>query len=52
MLYGVVTKDNGWYTIRAEDFPYRRYLYYSRREAISRYRAEFNLKGKHIYFNQ
>lgn len=37
MLYGVVMKDNGWYTIRVEDFPYRRYLYYSRREAISRY---------------
>lgn len=51
MLYGSITKDNGWYIIQVEGFPYRKYLYYSRREAISRYRAKFNLKGKHIRFN-
>ena len=45
MLYGSITKDDVWYIIQVEGFPRRKYLYYSRREAVSRYRAEFNLTG-------
>lgn len=51
MLHGTITKDHGWYIVGVNYFPHRKYLYYTRREAISRYRAEFNLKGKHIRFN-
>lgn len=51
MLYGSIWKDDGWYVVKVEGFPRRQYLYYSRREAISRYRAKFNLTGKHIRFN-
>lgn len=51
MLYDTIRKDDGWYVVQVEGFPHRQYLYYTRREAISRYRAEFNLKGKHIRFN-
>lgn len=51
MLYGTIMNENGWYTVQVEEFPRRKYLYYTKREAISRYLAEFNLKGKHIRFN-
>lgn len=50
MLYGSITKDDGWYIVQVEGFPHRKYLYTTLREAISLYRAEFNLKGKYIRF--
>ena len=50
MLYGSITKDHGWYIVQVEGFPHRKYLYHTLREAISLYRAEFNLKGKYIRF--
>lgn len=51
MLHGAITKDHDWYIVGVDYFPHRKYLYYSHREAISLYRAEFNLKGKHIRFD-
>lgn len=51
MLHGTITKDGRWYVIQVEGFPYRKYLFFTRREAISRYRAKFNLVGKHIRFD-
>ena len=51
MLYGSIWKDDGWHVVQVEGFPRRQYLHYSRREAISRRRAKFNLKGKRIRFN-
>ena len=47
MLIMTVRKFGGWYEIRCNGH-YMRYLYYSKREAISRFRQQFDLVGKHI----
>lgn len=51
MIYIAITKSDGWYVIKGRgtlDGVSRRYLYHSKREAIKRFRQEFNLVGKKL----
>jgi hypothetical protein len=43
-----IEKTNGWIKIKVDGYPQMRYLYYSEREAIKRYRELFNLKYRRI----
>ena len=47
MLIMTISKSCGWYSIHCNG-NHMSYLYYSKREAISRFRQQFNLVGKHI----
>lgn len=52
MGYLTISKSNGWLTIQATEkgfrYPSCRYLWYSKREAIKKYRQENNLKYKRL----
>lgn len=48
MLEMYMRKSNGWWLIRVHGYPTRRYLYYTKREAVKKYRQEFRLVGKHM----
>jgi hypothetical protein len=44
----IIDKANGWIRIKVDELPEQRYLWYSEREAIRKYREKYNLTGKHI----
>lgn len=48
MLEMYLRKSGGWWLIRVLGYPTRRYLYYTKREAVKKYRQEFGLVGKHM----
>lgn len=48
MLWGHIEKYNGWIFIRVDGYPRMKYLWYSEREALKRYREEYSLKHKKI----
>ena len=48
MLNMYIRRSCGYLLIRVDGFPKRRYLYYTKREAVRRYRQEFGLVGKHM----
>ena len=51
MLYGFIYRLKwGAYQIRVDGFDRMNYIYYTKREAVARYRAQNNLQYKHILF--
>ena len=44
MLYGHIEQYNGWIFIKVDGYPRMKYLWYSKREAVARYRELNNLK--------
>ena len=50
MLTGFIWYDRGWYKIQVKGYPRVNYLWYSKREAIQKYRLDHGLRGKHIQF--
>ena len=48
MLHGIKYYYEGWFFIRVDGFEKMRFLWYSEREAIKRYREAHNLKYKKI----
>ena len=44
MLCGSRFYDSGWYVIKVDGFPRMQYLWYSKREALRRYREKFGLQ--------
>lgn len=43
-----ITKINGWIIIQVEGFDEWKYLYYTEKEAISKYRKMHNLEHIHL----
>lgn len=48
MLNGYARFENGWFVVKVEGFPRMRFLWYSKREALRKYREAYNLKYKKI----
>lgn len=49
MLYGVITRDEyNNVILKVQGYPRMIYIFYSLREAIRRYRQEYNLQRRHI----
>lgn len=48
MIYLTIKHDSGYTYIRVYPHPTVRYLYYTDKEVIQKYRKQFNLVGKHL----
>ena len=48
MLTMHLRRSGGWWWITVDGFPTKRYMFYTKREAVRRYRQEFGLVGKHM----
>lgn len=58
MLYMYIERDSAWIIRVSEkrdrrwrDYPERRYIDYTKREAVKMYRQEFGLVGRHMQTN-
>lgn len=43
-----IWREDGYLHIRVSGYPHKIYLYYTKREAIRKYRQECGLVGKHL----
>lgn len=49
-LHGTIQRCEGWIIIKVDGHDRTRYLWYSKRDALKKYRQDNGLVGKHIVF--